>query len=186
MNPGQVAVAAGKAAELYLLGIPEKAQGKKTHEIDQKARAELEQSVPQLPLVSYVVHRHSDFEDQQCHRDAENGVAQIRHAPHVVAGDVVVRSRHPEKVYRAGGLWREEAFGQSGARPSREKRVFGSAFAEALLPDSVQIGPAGCSTSRVRWKAFRRLSSPPGFPAPGAMIFRRLCSVRFGKPFLCP
>jgi len=97
MNPGQVAVTPGEAAELNLLGVPENAQGKKTHEIDQKAGTQREQGLSELPLGLNVTCLNADFEDQQRHCHAENGVAQIREATCVRAGDIVGGNRHPEK-----------------------------------------------------------------------------------------
>src|SRR5919201_361799 len=95
MDPREIAIAAREAVELSLLAHPENAERQKTHEIGDEGRQELAQSDPQAELrVNPATRRYAQVQDEQCHRDGEEPVAQGCKSFHALARDNVVDCAH--------------------------------------------------------------------------------------------
>jgi hypothetical protein len=91
MDPGEPEVTAIQVVELRLLAIPEDAEGKKAHQVDEQPRPyDGGQAVQRALAVDDVQH----VQDQQGHRDGKDAVGQRRQPLEAGAGEPVIGGRH--------------------------------------------------------------------------------------------
>lgn len=105
MNPGQIAVGAGKVIELRLLSDPENAVGHHAHQKNDEARQERNQRMPEIALgMNGFAGGHTQIENEQGHRYREDSVAQRCKAFYALSGNTVVEGWHRMKF---NGLWKQ-------------------------------------------------------------------------------
>jgi hypothetical protein len=111
VNPGQIAVGAGKVVKLGLLADPEDAVSHDAHQEDEQARGERDERTAEVVLrVNRSGRGHAKVENQQGHGYGEDAVAERGEAVDVLTSNAVVERVHPRESStggaRVGGSWK--------------------------------------------------------------------------------